>query len=650
MPMINQKVCTLMRKRVFPRIVWIILLNCVIFILLVMLQFTRRGNFSQKIGDMVVNGRYDLSVSAETESEEAPLRRRLAGEGLNVFFGGLEFRFDAFAGPDTGFCLVDAEAQRWYVFPEYITVTKDGAVFTLPGAAELSFVSYHSGGIQDETPDNIPELRISGKFSDDVSAIEIPFRAQRSSVIRDNGNDTMTISYNGSHYQFSQPSHGLETGRLILSAEAPAVSYGVITDNNTKEFSPADFTVPQAELAETFSDALSQWISVNFDLWGKGMTAQTDEDTVVAWCAEAVRQGSYRSAVSAVPVSFSSHPQRSWESAVYQFDRKIGVWAEQVYAFGRSEREKSSRISRAVAEKDSGIFTEPHLVEFLAIRSQERLLNDLLAFSRGMDPSFVTLPISAGILEACLDMNQWRPDTVNPFEPLTRRICQLVGEGLYRAGEGEQVFVFANGRADTAFNLRLGKALNEWAEQSGNEDWAKLGRTLILSVISLAGESSSVPASLEIGTEGELIASAEQVSTASLYRLLNNSEYLPHATTTGTSGIWAWTAASSINVTQNERMMDIAIRFPVGETHYVMLRNVKPFTLLRIYGMDWRRAYDFESYYNSSGWYYFEREQALILKISHRSNTENVRVYFTTPRPDPVVQPQGQQTGEASQE
>jgi hypothetical protein len=115
---------------------------------------------------------------------------------------------------------------------------------------------------------------------------------------------------------------------------------------------------------------------------------------------------------------------------------------------------------------------------------------------------------------------------------------------------------------------------------------------------------------------------------------------------TETDGIWAWTAASSVNIVRNDTMLDIFVRFPVGETHYVMFRNVPPFALLQIYGMNWRRAYDFESYYNSSGWYSFEQERILVIKLNHRSSTENVRIYFTIPRtaePEQTQQEQSQQ-------
>ena len=574
-----------MRKRIFPRIVWFILLNCVIFVLLVMMQFTRTGDFSQRIGEMLINGRY------ATETDESSNRRSLEG-GVTVLFGGLEFQLAS---------------------PEYITIAENGASFTLPRGIELSF-----------THDGAPELRINAQFADDNSSIEIPFRAQRSSVIRNGDNGMLNILYKDGNYQFSRSFPGLESGQIVLLASAPSISYRAVTDK--KEINPADFIVPQAETAQVFSGVLSQWINRNFALWGR-MGLETDEDTVVAWCGEAVRQGNYRSATSLIPVSFSSDPRRTWVSAVYQFDRKIGVWESFIGTIASSEREKINSLSRLLTEKRNDIFIENHLIEFLAIRNYNEMINNLLSFARELDPAAVTLEMIPGILENSLDMNKWRPDADDPFAPLAERAIQLAANDLHR--DGDRVFVFSDGRADVEFNLRLGTAIQKWGEKTGNNDWAGLGRSLVLSVISLNDVNGLIPASLAIGETG--VDTERRISSAKLYRLLGNSEHLPHATVTGTDGIWAWTASSSVNVIRNGTVMDIFVRFPVGETHYVMFRNVPPFALLQIYGMNWRRAFDFESYYNSSGWYYFESERILIIKLNHRSTTENVKIYFTIP-------------------
>jgi len=593
-----------MKKRIFPRIIWFTLLNCVIFILLVAMQFTRNGNFSYRIGDMLVNGRY--SMETDDASSTPPQAARPLNGGATVTFGGLEFRLASAA---------------------YINVVENGATFILPDNTELSF----------GTPDNTPELRITAKLPDGVAAIEIPFRTQRSSLIQDSGSDT--VLYRGSRYQFSRPLQGLESGYLVLAASTPAVSYRTVTDK--KEFNPADFMAPQAETAQAFSGVLSRWINRNFALWGQ-MGNQTDEDTVIAWCGEAIRQGNYRTAATIVPVSFSSDPQRTWESAVYQFDRRIGVWERAARAIGVFEREKYNRLSRLLAGKDSDLFTEKHLIEFLAIRDHTDLIDNLLSFAQEQGPSVITMAMVPGILENSLDMNRWRPNMDNPFAPLAEQALQLAANDMYR--DGDRVFVFSDGRADIEFNLRLGMAIYRWGEKTGNNEWAGVGRSLALSVISLTNDDGSVPAFLTRGETGN--EAAERISSARLYRVLNDNDHLPHAAVTGANGIWAWTAATGVNISRTDTLMDISIQFPVGETHYVMLYNVPPFPLLQIYEVNWRRAVDFESYYNSSGWYYFEDERTLVIKINQRSNTENVRIYFTVPRapePDPSqVQPESE--------
>jgi len=629
-----------MRKRVFSRIVCFLLLNGVVFVLLVMLQFTRGGNFSQKIGDILVNGRYSSETNVSSE-------RRLLDGGASVSFGGLEFRLDSKNknASDIDFCLVDANGEPQPVSPEYVTFMENGAAFILPGGSELSFISHNSGETTGGKHDNTPEFRISVKLSDKDFAIVIPFRTQRSSVIRDNENNTLTIVYNGSRYQFNRPLHSLESGRLVLSDMASTVSYRIIPDK--KEFNPADFIIPQAETAQAFSDVVSRWVSRNFAVWGQ-MGTETDEDTVLAWCSEAIQQRTYRSAVSVIPVSFSSNPQRSWESAVYQFDRKIGVWETAARAMYIFERDKLNRISRQLAEKRISLFSENHLIEYLAIRGHNQLIDYILSIAQEIDPAAVTLEIGPGILEGCLDTDLWRPNAANPFEPFAEQICRLAADDLHRTGD--HVFVFSAGHADTEFNARLGKAIYKWGEKSGNSGWAGLGRSLVLSVLSLSDNNGLLPASLTIDKTGEIISSGTQISTAKVYRLLSDNEYLPHATETGANGIWAWTASSSVSIVQDDRQMDISIKFPVGDTHYVMLNNVKPFPLLQIYDTSWRRAFDFESYYNSSGWYYFEREQILVIKMNHRSNVEHVKIYFTVPRaPEPSEQPVQEQPAPTEQ-
>jgi len=618
-----------MRRRVLTRLAWLLLSYCVVFVLLVVMQFTRSGSFSRKIGDMLVSGHYSLSPEEERQTAPEGNKRQIEGR-VNVFFGGLEFQLDFSPNTDNGLSLIDSEGVRQRALSGFIEFLDNEALFTLSEGSEISFTCQHSGKEQNLTH----ELRISGRFADGVSAVEIPFRLLRSSINRSNKN-VLNISYNDNRYQFSRSPDGLEDGRLVLSSAAPVISYRAVTE--TKKIDPADFILPQAETAQAFNDAVALWIDANFDLWGKNMPPQGDEDMVIAWCAESLKRGVYQSAASIIPLGFSRSPGRTWESAVYQFDRRIGLWEKEITTIHALERDRANRITRQIAEKDIGIFTEGRIIKFIAIRGNNSLLEDILSIVKDINLSAVSLETDAGIMEACVDMGKWYPNVINPFTALTDQILQLVVNSLYR--NEDRVFIHSSGHVDVKLNLRLGMALHEWGESSGQTVWAGLGRSIVLSVISLTNENGWVPVFLTMNANNELASSSDQINSAKLYRMLGGNEYAPHETATGTNGVWAWTAAQSISVTQNERQMDISVRFPVNETHYIMLRNVKPFPILQIYGQNWRRAADFESYYNASGWYYSEQEQTLVLKIAHRSNTELVRLLFVAPPPPPPPPP-----------
>jgi len=631
-----------MRSRVLTRLAWLLLVYCAVFVLLVVIQFTRSGNFSRKIGDMLVSGHYSVSAEAAEQSgaatpaltggeaEQAGNKKLLEGK-TTVFFGGLEFQLDFSSDPYNGLYLVDQEGGRRRASSGFIEFLDNEALFTLSDGSEISFICQQSGKDQNGAPD----LRISGKFADGVSAIEIPFRLLRSSVNRNNDKGILNIAYNDNRYQFSRSPDGLEEGRLVLSDAAPVISYRAVTEN--KKIDPADFILPQAETVKAFNDAVALWTAANFELWSRNMPPQGDEDMVIAWCAESLRRGIYQSAASIVPLGFSRSPGRTWESAVYQFDRRIGHWEREIRTINTLEREAANRVTRQLAEKDIGIFAEGRIVEFMAVRGYNSQLEDLLSLVGDINLSAVSLETNAGIIEACVDMGKWYPDIANPFEAFTDQIFQLVVNGLYR--NEDRVFILSAGRADIKLNLRLGMALHEWGEKSGRTVPAGLGRSIVLSVISLTDGNGLVPTFLTVDENDAYTAAPEKISSAKLYRMLGGNEYLPHAAATGANGVWAWTAAPSINVTQNDRQMDISVKFPVNETHYVMLRNVKPFPILQIYGQNWRRAADFESYYNASGWYYSEQEQTLVLKIAHRSNTELIRVLFVAPAPPPPPPP-----------
>ena len=209
-----------MRKSLTSRIVGLAVIYCVVFCILIIIQFSNKGNFSITVGAMTIRGRYleDTSTQvisaeqteenrnniSETDENPEPNLRAITG-GIKVVYGGLEFSLKEERGK--GLTLVNNENMNTPVNPEFMTVTENTAQFILPGGTAVTFSSIDSA--------RGPELQINAEFADNVSEINIPISPRRSSLVRDSGQ--LGIMYSGIRYVFSSLGEELETGILSLS-------------------------------------------------------------------------------------------------------------------------------------------------------------------------------------------------------------------------------------------------------------------------------------------------------------------------------------------------------------------------------------------------------------------------------------------------
>jgi hypothetical protein len=595
-----------MKKPIFPRILLLLILYGVIFVILVMIQFAKQGGFTLRVGNFVISGQY--RIPREGELPPLPDMQPLTGE-LSVFFGGMEFRLSGEAG-ENGFALVTAGKQRIPVLPESMTLGDESVLVHLPGGTGLGFSTQYVGGKA--------ELHISASFSGEAAALELPFKPLRNVGIRDSGDGQFTLLADGVSYSFKRP---LENpGRRVLVLR-PGVStaYGIVPEKTA--FNPGDYIIPQAA---RYAEALSRWRDQNFSLWNRIIADQTDENMVIAYNGEAISRGTYKSAAASISPAFTSGSHKSYESSVY-----LGRLGDAFRSLSASEREKLSRLSRLINEKSLDFLKENHVIEYFAVRGYGSFMDDGAELIRAMEPSTLTMELTPGVLEGYLDWKLYRPRSENPFERLVDQACYVISGGILR--HEERVLVFQGGQGDTEFNLRLGTALLDWAEQGKNGPWTGLARSLILSALALDDGSGSVPRRLRISGTGEITeeSGGPRISSARLYRILSPGEYGPRALPIGAAvnGLWTWTAASSLAVSQENNILDISVSFPAGETHYMLIRGVRPFRKIQLYGMDFRTDPQFERY-DSSGWVYQPVEQTLLLKMKHRAAAEHIRIFF----------------------
>ncbi|MDR0451191.1 MAG: hypothetical protein LBH26_07985 [Treponema sp.] len=572
-----------------------------------MIQFGQQGVFTRQVGNMQINGRYKAGDRDAATPDGYPVTGK-----LSVFFGGVEFRL---AGDEAeGLFLSAASESESAALPEYMRISGDTAVFRFSGGGELSFTSIDSGGNT--------ELRIQGDFPPDVEGFLLPYMPLRSSRVQDTGNGLPIISANGQDYSFNRAVPEKARGLLLLEAGGPPLSYGAVPEKAA--FNPADYSLDGALSRQSYGAAIQSWRDSRYALWARLIQGQNDEELVVAFLGEAAGRGTYQNAKSLVPSAFLNGNRRAYGSSSY-----LGGIARTYPGLGAADRERLSRLSGLIDEGSPEIFREDGAFEYLALRGSAGLTDRAAALLRGSDPAGLGPELLPGMLEAISSVKQSRPRE-DPFGDLPERICALISgqlqrvPGAWNSGQG-LVLVFRDGSADAEFNLRLGKALAAWAENAGDEAWAAIGRSLVLSVLSLADGEGKVPARFSLAEP----AGPEDTQTLDplrIYRILQPGEYYPRIAATGIDGIWIWSSSPSVSAARENGMLDISVSFPAGETHYLMIWGLQPFTRLQLHNMDWRSDPRYESY-DSSGWVYYAQDGLLALKLKHRAQVEHIRIF-----------------------
>ena len=388
-----------------------------------------------------------------------------------------------------------------------------------------------------------------------------------------------------------------------------------------RAFNPLDFVIPEAADIYEFNTAISNWHRENHNIWSQQITQQINEDLVISYLAEAIMRGNYRPAISAIPAAFLNSNQRTYNSMVF-----LGQTEQAARILAASDQDSLNRISGLLSEENySELLSEKDLLSFLYIRGHFDLLERVIEQINVIEPNAITISQLPGIFETYINLHSQNPafdanSAENPFERLIERALELISVSLRMNSDRNRVLIITDDNSiNTEFNLRLAKALLEWAEYENNEGWANLARSIILSVLWM-----------ENGTEDFIIDPLTRLDSAGINRVLGLDQYRPQAIGLGNfnnSWVWAFTLDNTINTAMQNNALTIRVNFPVGESHYMIIRGIRPFSIIQIYGMNYPSDPQFERY-DSSGWRYFAADQTLLIKVRHRSETENIVILF----------------------
>lgn len=641
-PLRIKKGFIVIKKSIVPRVAGLFAGYIIIFFVLVLIQFTKYGNFTKRIDGLTVSAQY--KERAADASLSMPLGfdwQSITGRAV-VSFSGMEYRLNE----ENKFSLVYADGRREIRLPEYAAFSDDLVIFRFAGGTSLTFAVQENTGRQ--------ELAISVVFAGGVGRLELPYRMLATSRIQQAEGGHFFIIYNGMRYGFSRALMDPDKQMLVLTESDPFIAYQVIdtppddeaeappeNSEDDQLFNVADFVIAQASSEADYNNAIDLWRTRIYN--GLRLSASSDEVRIMAYISESIRRNAYSQALRTTPASFvnsainaSQNPgQKTYASSPY-----FGRLDQALRSFTAFERDANTRLSREINSQSFDFFKEYHAIEYLSLQGANAVVNAVDAWARSIDPSAITPDCIPGILENYMDWEAYRPTVENPFARFNDRVFSLISAGIRKNGQGDKVFVFNNGSADMLFNLRLGKALLLYAENAGNGGWAAAARSVILSVLSVTNDEGFAPKELLVSDimaeRPSSVEASVTIHSAYLYRELGVGENYARAVAivnrADAPPVWAWTAATRVSATLAGDLgaagssLDIEVDFPAGETHYMLIRNIPPsMSRVQLYNQIYRTAADFERY-DSSGWAYSVSERTLLVKMKHRSQIEHIRI------------------------
>ncbi|MCK5671930.1 MAG: hypothetical protein KAH95_01065 [Spirochaetales bacterium] len=281
------------------------------------------------------------------------------------------------------------------------------------------------------------------------------------------------------------------------------------------------------------------------------------------------------------------------------------------------------RISTAAKSGDLSLFHEKNLMQELTWISSSALNRDFSEFVSSIDlgkrfePAVLTGMVEVYIASVKLENDQYI-DLMRLYSIIEEQIFPAlirINNGLFLAGGKESYY-------DTFLSIRTGLALYDIGKFESNNLFETIGKSMIVSVLSLTDDSGLIPEFID--REGNIHGSS-YFGADTLYSNLITNEFYPHVVnfkgSTGTD-ISVWTTANTVSYVSTKNSSIFEFTYPRSGVHHVVIKGIEPFNSLQMNGINWNSDKRFQYY--SSGWVYEREEKTLYLKLTQKRTREKI--------------------------
>jgi hypothetical protein len=289
---------------------------------------------------------------------------------------------------------------------------------------------------------------------------------------------------------------------------------------------------------------------------------------------------------------------------------------------------EAKRLSQLVADKSPTILEKEGLLRFLVDRSPSSLAQDLIRFSSGIDPAKLTVRQAVGLLACAVDAKSLLKDEENPFRDPSATADRVVA-ALRKTSSGVFLVTEDDGTSDLRLSLIAGSSLAAYGAAASKPQLVGVGQSLVEGVLGLSDAQGFAPSRV-LAHDGAVDQRTGALAPEEMYPLVADNPYYPREVSFGRDlapGLWAWTCSPSLVVQASGSRYVFTATFPVGRSHFLTFRGLKPFANIQLYEIDYNPDNDFESY-DASGYLYNKDADALYLKMKHKKENENIKLSF----------------------
>ena len=597
------------------------------------IQFTIGKTFYYTIGAMSVSGRDDVD---ETGNRTPLLPLHIVANGLDFYITD-QTPITAKTSNNEDLSLKVLEYKK----------TEDSFSVICSNDVLIDFTSYLS--------ETVETVRISVSMPSEIETIYFPWKLTQSARL-ERQDEQIFLRYGKDRfifrggYGFGNSDDTSELPHLILSSSKKTAFYETYIQSESLDFDSIR-RIPIAS-DEEYAKTKQLFRERALDYFSSVISSRNyNEELLTAYMAEKAFNGEYAKALVFAPSSLLPKEKRSYISTTF-----YGNLVQNDNSLAAYQRKFLSGIESGIARAEISVFDREALIPFLINNSRANLISALEKIASNTKQEDLNSFLAAGLLEVAMDYAFYFPNKQNLFmenseqyETVLKDSLISIDTGLYISSDKKTI--------DTEKTLRTASVLIRYGSSYPDKGtWKAVGQALYSSIFSLGGNSSSLPASFDIQGDkakklGLMANDALILHAEKLYSVaVKDNPYYPHEESLALKaepGIWAWTSARDINVLKNDtKIFSFRISAKAGDTHYMIIRGIRPFYRIQIHEIDFRTDPRFEMY-NSSGYVYDERTRTLLLKMKHKKDDEDIVLFLGRP-PEPVpVVPSVQEAAES---